>query len=151
MKLKIISFCLLFSLLFFASFMSENNSEVLPKKEVSETKIIPQKKESLIKEKKEKHSFKERLAIKLIERKIKKLKPKKSKNRSKLNSKEDGSNADFLSILLVLLASASVITGIVYLTLGNILAGILLILGGLILIPLFIILFILISIIIWDA
>jgi Flp pilus assembly protein TadB len=134
-------------MLFFAAFASENKSEILPKKEISNTKIRSQKK-NLVQSKKQKLNFKERLALKLIEKKIRKSQKKQAKNKK---SKTEDFGANLVALLLILAAATGIIGGIIYLTLGNILAGILLILGGIILIPLFILIYMIISIVTWEA
>lgn len=114
------------------SFVSENKSEILPKKEVSETKILSQKK-NLVTSKKQKLNFKERLALKLIEKKIKKIKSKTQKKQSKITNSKTGDFGFFIAVLLIL---GGLIGGIIALAVGETLLGILLLVGGLIFIPL---------------
>jgi Flp pilus assembly protein TadB len=140
-------FAVLFLGFLFFSFSSENNSEILPKQEISKAKISPQK-ANLAQSKKQKTSLKERFALKLIKKKIKK---NITKNREEPNSEKSSFAIDFLSLLIVLMAIAGVVAGIIYLALGNILAGVLLILGGLLLIPLFVIFYFIIAILTWEV
>ncbi|WP_291721922.1 hypothetical protein [Bernardetia sp.] len=148
MKQKILLLLSIFPLLFFASFVSETSSEILPVKKQSSQNIKSKTLKSVfINKKQKKSSLKERIALKLIQKKIKKNQKKQVK---KLKVKKHEFGADFIALLLILLASAGVLSGIIYLTLGQVLTGILLILGGILLIPLFIIFFVWISIITWE-
>lgn len=127
MKSKKTVFLFIFSILFFSSFASENKSEILPKKDISETKIIPQTKEFSIQSEKQKLNFKEKIALKLIEKKIKK---QNLKNIQKNSSSVKMSDTVFVlvEIGLLSLVLTSIILSIVSFFSGNILVGILLLL-----------------------
>ncbi len=115
-------FILVFSFTLFSSFSSENNSEILPKKEVCKPKINSQKKENTIQFKTQKLNFKEKIALKLIENKIKK--EYSNTNFIKMN--------DTVFILLKIVFSCLVLTSVILSVVsffsGNILVGILLLL-----------------------
>ncbi|WP_338762887.1 hypothetical protein WAF17_18515 [Bernardetia sp. ABR2-2B] len=136
MKQKILLLFSIFSILFFASFASESKSEILPKKETSNTKIISQR-NNLVPPKKQKLNFKERLALKLVKKKIKKAQKKQAKNKRSIL--EDGIGLAIAALLSVLLILGSLIGGIIALAMGETLLGILLVVGGLIFIPLILI------------
>ncbi len=117
-------FILLFSFTLFSSFSSENNLEILPKKEVSEIKS------NSIQSKKQRLNFKEKLALKLIEKKIKKQYSKTIKNTEKNKSsiKMDDTVFTLIEIGLLSLVLTSIILSIVSFFSGNVLVGILLLL-----------------------
>ncbi|WP_375559616.1 hypothetical protein ACE193_18035 [Bernardetia sp. OM2101] len=140
MKSKIISSCLLFSILFFTSFVSENNSVTSFEKETSKVKVVSNK-NNLSQTKKQKLNFKERLALKLIKRKIKKAQKKQAKNIK--STKADGDGIVVSILLSVLLILGGLIGGIVALALGETLLGILLLVGGLIFVPLILVIILL--------
>ncbi len=125
---------LLFLGFFLFSFSSENNLEVLQKKEISKSKINLQKKENTIQFKIQKLNFKEQLALKLVQKKIKKVQIKQAKTQN--SEKRDGDGTTSIILISVLLILVGLVAGIVYLSLGQTLLGILLLLGGLIFVPL---------------
>ncbi len=136
MKLNHLSF-LLFSLLFFCSFSSEKNTAIL------KTKVSTQKKHLNL-PKKQKSSFKERMAIKILEKKIRNIKKRQSKKQSQsINSqKNQGEIVIFLiAILIVILVLTGLVGGILLLIAGETLFGILSILIGVIVIPLLVLMY----------
>ncbi len=133
-KSKVVLFSLVCFTLFFTSFISENEVEILPKEKVIKTSIIS-KKSSLIQSNKKKHSFKKRLALKLIKKKINRI----HKNEIK-NSKREELGIIIAVSLAVLGFLIGLISGVIYLFMGELLLGILLMLLGIISMPFILIL-----------
>ncbi len=121
MQRKIFLLLFFFSL-FFTSFASENKIENLPKKEI--TRIETFQKKNVVQFEKQKLSFKERLALKLIKRKIKKVKPKSVSS----NVKMDETLFVLVELGLLVLVLTSVILSIISFLSANILVGFLLLL-----------------------
>jgi Flp pilus assembly protein TadB len=135
---------ILFFVFSFCSFASESDSKHSNQKEITTNHLSEKSKVTTIKKQK-KLNFKERLALKLVQHKIKKTQKKQPEN---VKSTKGEEALIIIAILIsVLLILGGLIGGIIYLTLGETLLGILLLVGGLIFIPLIlaIILVILIS------
>lgn len=127
MKQKTLLLFSIFLMLFFASFVSKNSSEISPtKKQSSQTIKTKTLKSVFINKKQKKPSLKERTALKLINKKIQKAKKKPIKRPL--------FDVVFISVFAALIL-AGLVSGIVYLALGKTLLGVLLLLGGLIVIP----------------
>ena len=128
MKQEILLLLSIFSILFFASFASESISESLPKKENFDTRITSQK-EIVVRSKKRKTDFKERLALKLVKKKA-----TRKQNISTNNKRSPLERIIFVGSF-VLFSLGGLVSGIIYMALGETLLGVLLLLGGLIVIP----------------
>ncbi|WP_291721925.1 hypothetical protein [Bernardetia sp.] len=124
----------LFLCLSFCSFASESISEVLPAKTQS-SHIVKTKnlKSANINKKQKKLNFKERIALKLINKKIKKAQKKQAKAKKiKKNKVTNIIGGVLFSVLLILIG---IIGGIIALAMGEVLLGILLLLTGIIVVP----------------
>ncbi len=116
---------LLFFCFLFSSFASESNSKISTHTEIITNHFV---------KKQQRFNFKEKLALKLVKRKFKKTQKKQIKN-----IKSDEVEL-ILTVLIPSLAGlAGLIGGIIYLSLGQTLLGVLLLVGGLILIFLLIV------------
>jgi hypothetical protein len=125
---------LLFFFFSFCSFTSESDSKSSTQKTITESHIVFKKSEVSTVKKQKKLNFKERLALKLIKRKIKKTQRKQAKNKKSIKGEGDG--IVFTVLISVLLILGGLIGGIIALAFGETLLGILLLVGGLIFIPL---------------
>lgn len=124
----------------FSSFASEIDSKNSIQKEIT-TNYLAKKTEITTTKKQKKLNFKERLALKLVEKKIKKIDKKQTK---KIKFNPDGTAITILFSVLFILGG--LIGGIIALALGETLLGILLLVGGLIFVPLILALILLFSI-----
>ncbi len=124
----------LFFFFSFCSFASESDSKISTEKETTSNWDFAKKSKSTLIKKQKKLNFKERLALKLIKRKIKKAEKRHKKNNNFIKQKE---KVVYTSILLsIFLAIIGVLSGIVFLILGNITTGLLLLFGGAVIVPL---------------
>lgn len=123
----------LFFFFSFCSLASESDSKTSIKNEGNINHIFSEKSKATTIKKQEKLNFKERLALKLVKKKIKKAQKKQAKNIK--SKKRNGEGIVFTILLSVLLILGGLIGGIVALGLGEILLGILLLVGGLIFVP----------------
>ena len=131
------SIALIILTLFFSSFSSEKLPNTITKIEILKTKKASIKK-VLTKSKKQKRSFKERIAIKFLEKKAKKLQnisAKKQTKKTGLQQKNENTMQILVLILAILLILTGLVTVILLLLAGKTLLGILLLFSGLIIIP----------------
>ncbi len=127
MKSKKILFYLIFFLFFFTSFVSENKSAILPKKEISKIKTLTQKK-----------GLKERITTKTLEKKINKIKKAQIKKQPQDLNSQKGSG-EIILIFIAFLILLGLVGGILLLIGGKTLLGIIVLLISVIIIPLIII------------
>jgi hypothetical protein len=133
---------ILISILLFSSFSSESNSEKTTQRTIIPTHFFSKKSKTTI-AKQKKLNFKERLALKLVQHKIKKAQRKQTKDIKSI--KKNGEGIIFTLLISALLILGGLISGIVYLSLGQTLLGVLLLVGGLIVVPLIFILVLILS------
>ncbi|AFM03340.1 hypothetical protein Fleli_0884 [Bernardetia litoralis DSM 6794] len=121
---------LLFIFFSFCSFASESDSKPSTQQRIT-TNHISKKSKFITIKKQKKLNFKERLALKLVKRKIKKAQKKQAKN---IKSEGDGILSTILTSVFLILVG--LIGGIIALAFGETLLGVLLLVGGLIFVPL---------------
>ncbi|WP_338762890.1 hypothetical protein WAF17_18520 [Bernardetia sp. ABR2-2B] len=125
---------LLFFFLSFCTFASESDSKPSIQEKTVTNSVILEKSKATSTKKQKKLNFKERLALKLVKKKIKKAQKKQAKTK-KVKKNKSIANAVGTILISVLFILLGVIGGIIAFAMGEVLLGILLLLLGLIAVP----------------